>query len=348
MVGRGPAEPRRRSDTVKSVIGSWSLATRALASALVVTAAAVPLGCGDDGDGGVVDPSPALRDNVDFPRPSNRSFRDLIGHFRQGPAVAPSVSLLEPGANRFGFALFDRGNRQIGDLDVALYIAGGIDETAHGPFEADYNRIEVESEFQSRNSAQDPDSARSVYVAQVKFPRPGSYVVSAVTKLNGRLVAASPAQVRVRGDSRIPGVGDRAVRVHTPTVESVGGDVDQIETRVPPDSMHEVDLADALERGRPVALLFSSPALCESRVCGPVTDVAEQVKSELEDQADFIHVEFYEDNDVSKGARPQALAWGLDSEPWLFTIDADGVVAARIQGAFSAGELRDAVRRALR
>lgn len=272
----------------------------------------------------------------------------MIGKLRQGPVVAPSVSLLEPGANRFGFALFDRGNRQIGELDVALYVAGGIDETVHGPFHADYRRIEVDSEFQSRNSAEDPDSARSVYVAQVKFPRPGSYVVSAVTKLNGRLVAASPAQVRVRRGAGVPGVGDRAVRVHTPTVESVGGNVDQIETRVPPDSMHEVDLAGALERGRPVALLFSSPALCESRVCGPVTDVAEQVKSEFDDEADFIHVEFYEDNDASKGARSQALAWGLDTEPWLFTIDADGVVAARIEGAFSADELRDAVRRALR
>jgi hypothetical protein len=332
---------------VKSVIGSWGLATRALVGALVAAAAVLPLGCGDEGNGAGTDPPPPPQE-VDFPIPSNRSFRDVIGHLRQGPVVAPSVSLLEPGTNRFGFALFDRGNRQIGDLEVALYVAGGLDETAHGPFEADYRRIEVDSEFQSRNSAQDPDSARSVYVAKVKFQRPGSYVVSAVTKLNGRLVAASPAQVRVRRDTAIPGVGDRAVRVHTPTVESVGGNVDQIETRVPPDSMHEVDLADALDRGRPVALLFSSPALCESRVCGPVTDVAEQVKSEFDDQADFIHVEFYEDNDLSKGARPQSRAWGLNTEPWLFTINADGDVAARIEGAFSADEMRDAVRRALR
>jgi hypothetical protein len=318
---------------------------RALAGALVAATAVVPLGCGDEGSNAGVGTAPPP---PDFPIPSGRSFRDVVGKLRQGPAVAPSVSLLEPGTNRFGFALFDRGNRQIGDLDVALYVAGGIDETAHGPFHADYRRIEVDSEFQSRNSAEDPDSARSVYVAEVKFGRPGSYVVSAVTKQAGRLVAASPAQVRVRQDPGVPGVGDRAVRVHTPTVESVGGNVDQIETRVPPDSMHEVDLADALDRGRPTVLLFSSPALCESRVCGPVTDVAEQVKSEFEDDADFIHLEFYEDNDASKGARSQAIAWGLDTEPWLFTIDADGVVAARIEGAFSADELRDAVRRALR
>ncbi|MGH2978005.1 MAG: hypothetical protein ACRDLQ_00020 [Solirubrobacterales bacterium] len=287
-------------------------------------------------------------ETVKFPKPSGRSFRDLIGQLRQGPVVAPSVSLLEPGENRFGFALFDRGNRQIGDLEVALYFARGIDETAHGPFDAHYDRIEVEPEFRSRNSSEDPDSARSVYLAAVDFPRTGTYVVSAVTELNGRLVAASPAQVRVGHARNVPGVGDRAVRVHTPTVESVGGDIEQIETRVPPDSMHEVDLAAALDRGRPVALLFSTPALCQSRVCGPVTDVAEQVKSEFEDEVDFIHMEFFEDNDPSKGLRSQVRAWGLETEPWVFTIDGDGIVAARIEGAFSADELRGAVRRALR
>jgi hypothetical protein len=97
-----------------------------------------------------------------------------------------------------------------------------------------------------------------------------------------------------------------------------------------------------------VILLFSSPALCECRVCGPVTDVAEQVKSEFDGAADFIHVEFFEDNDASKGPRAAARAWRLTSEPMLFAIDSRGVIADRIQGAYSADELRAAVRKALR
>jgi hypothetical protein len=326
---------------------SWGSSRRALAGALASAVVAIPLGCGDEQNGGVAD-GPQPPPPAKFPQPSGRSFRDLIGHFPGGPVVAPSVSVLEPGKNRFGFGLFDRGNRQIGGLEVALYVARGVDETVHGPFVAEYEPIEVEPEFRSRTSSADPDSAQSVYVARPSFARRGTYVAGALALLNGRLVAATPAQVRV-GDSReVPGVGDRAVRVHTPTVESVGGNVDEIETRVPPDTMHEVDLAEALDRNRPVALLFSSPALCESRVCGPVTDVAEQVKSEFEDDMDFIHVEFYEDNDLNKGPRQAARAWGLSVEPFVFTIDKDGIVAARIQGAFSPDELRDAVRRALR
>jgi hypothetical protein len=95
-------------------------------------------------------------------------------------------------------------------------------------------------------------------------------------------------------------------------------------------------------------LLFATPALCQSRICGPVTDVTEQVKSEFEGDADFIHMEIYNDNDLKKGSRPQFRAWKLRKEPVLFTIGRDGRVMDRVQGAFSVDELRAAVRRAIR
>jgi hypothetical protein len=323
---------------------------RAAASVLVLAAAIPGTGCGDDGGNAAGSNGQTAVEgasSVNFPRPSNRSLRVLMRNLNPGPELAPSVSVLDSGRSRFGFALFDRGNRQIGGLEVALYVAPGLDETARGPFVARYHPIEVEPEFRSQNTAEDPDSARSVYVAEVPFRRTGNYLVAAVTKLNGRLVGAV-TQVMVGGDPRVPAPGDKAIRVHTPTKESVGGDLDEIETRIPPDTMHEVDLAEALDARRPVVVLFATPALCESRVCGPVTDVAEQVKSEFEDEADFIHMEIYNDNDPKKGVRSQLRAWHLRQEPFLFTIDSDGRVAARLEGAFSADELRDAVRKAIR
>ena len=329
-----------------------TLSARAsLAAVLLLAAGLVAGGCGGDGEqpAASTETSGSVGNsvNVDFPQPSNRSMRVLVGKLRQGPELAPSVAVLEPGRNRFGFALFDRGNRQIGGLEVALYVARGLDETARGPFVARWRKIEVKPQFRSQSSVEDPDSAKSLYVRELSFPRAGNYLVAAVTKLNGRLVAAL-TQVSVDGDSRVPGPGDRAIRVHTPTVQSSGGDVDKIETRVPPDTMHDVDLADALDAHRPVVLLFATPALCESRLCGPVTDVAEQVKSEFGDKADFIHMEIYRDNEVAKGPRPQFTAWHLSKEPVLFTIGRDGRVVDRLEGAFSVEELRAAVRAATR
>src|SRR5688572_33361486 len=82
LVERGPAASRRRSDTVKLVIGSRAIAKRALVSALVAATAVVPLGCGDEGNRTSVGPTPPP---PDFPVPSNRSFRDVIEKLRQGP-----------------------------------------------------------------------------------------------------------------------------------------------------------------------------------------------------------------------------------------------------------------------
>ena len=38
------------------------------------------------------------------------------------------------------------------------------------------------------------------------------------------------------------------------------------------------------------------------------------------------------DNDLEKGLRPPLRAFELQTEPWLFTVDARGWVAARLEG----------------
>jgi hypothetical protein len=326
-----------------------ALATALAAVAIALAACGSDDDDGDDSAGAGTNTSTVVSRREDFPRPSGRSLRDLVAKLRQGPALAPSVKVLEPGRNRFGFALFDRGSRQIGGLEVALYVSRGVDETAHGPYTATYEPIGVEGRYRSRTTAEDADSAQSVYTATLPFTSAGPYLVSAVVKgPQEEQVATSPAQIRVTDDPTVPSIGDPAVRVHTPTLESVAGDAEKIDTRIPPDSMHDVDLADALDRHRPVILLFATPALCQSRVCGPVTDVAEQVKAEYGDRADFIHMEIYNDNDPNKGLRPQVEAWGLRTEPFLFAIDRRGRVAERLDGAFSVAELEAATRKALR
>lgn len=325
-----------------------------LAAVLSLFLAAIVIsGCGG-GDDDAQEPEPAeatapqaLR-AAGFPKPSNRSMREVLRRMRQGPLLASTVTVLEPGRNRFGFGLFDRGNRQIGDIKVGLYYSRGLDETAHGPVGVRWEQLEVEPKFRSKQTVDDPDAARSVYVADLNLPAPGGYLISAVAELGNRLVATSPTQVTVIRDRDVPKVGDRAIRVHTPTRESVGGNIKSIETRVPPDTMHEVDLADSLDNQRPVLLIFSTPAFCKSRVCGPVTDIAEEVKAEYDDRMDFIHMEIYKDNDLSKGPRPQFKAWRLPGEPFAFAIDSKGIIAERLEGAFSAAELTAAVRKALR
>jgi hypothetical protein len=107
--------------------------------------------------------------------------------------------------------------------------------------------------------------------------------------------------------------------------------------------MNKTDFHDVLGK-KPIVLLFATPKFCQSRVCGPVVDEASQVQRQYGNQAEFIHMEIYNDNDPAKGVRPQVRAFHLPSEPWLFVIDRRGIIRTAIEGAFSAQELTQAVK----
>jgi hypothetical protein len=313
---------------------------------LLLLPAFLALGCGDsEDDGGEAAPPPAKAE--DFPKAKGKTLAQLRADLGPGPVLAPSVFELEPGVNRIGFGVFDRARKQVITNKAALYVARAGGGEARGPFPARYESLEVKPQFQSEGVKADPDSATSIYVAQVRFPKPGVYELLAAVELDDNLAAAvsSMGPLRVVEDGAVPEPGEPAVRVHTPTEADVGGDLQQIDTRAPPSTMHDADLYDILG-SKPAMLIFATPALCVSRVCGPVVDIAEQVKASYDGDAEFIHMEIYNDNELDKGLREQVTKWHLMTEPWVFTIDRDGKIAARLEGAFSARELEAALAKA--
>lgn len=315
-----------------------------LAAVLLVLVALLASGCGDsEDDGGDAPPPPARAE--DFPDPAGKTIAEIREGLGPGPVLSPSVSLLEPGPNRLAFGLFDRARKQIVDAPAAIYLAPLEGGPVRGPFTARYESLEVKPQFQSEGVKADPDSATSIYVAEVKLPKPGDYEVLGVVQLDDNLAAAERVAVRVVRDGPVPEPGEPAISVETPTKADVGGNVAQIDTRVPPGSMHDADLSEVLGQ-KPVMLIFATPALCQSRVCGPVVDIAEQVKAGYDGDAEFIHMEIYNDNELDKGFREQVIKWKLPTEPWVFTIDRAGKVAARLEGAFSARELEQALAKA--
>jgi hypothetical protein len=334
---------------------------RRLPAAVVLAALAaisLPLSaCG--GDDSSDKPKPAaqpLATAADFPAPEGRSMLEIKRGLGPGPVLAPTVSVVGTGKDRYGFGLFDRARKQIAQTPVALYVQRSGSTKVSGPFLARDLPLEVKPPYQSETVAKDPDAAKSLYVADISIKTPGDYAVLGVAKLDGRLVATDPIGLRVSADDPIPNVGEPAPRIDTPTVESAGGDVSTIDTRTPPDTMHDVNFADVLGK-KPIILLFATPALCQSRVCGPVVDIAEEVKAENKGDAAFIHMEIYRDNTIAQGClegtrpptacfRPQVIAYDLPTEPWAFAIDRSGKVVARLEGAFSKGELEDALKRA--
>ena len=256
---------------------------------------------------------------------------------------------LRTGKHRFGFALFSPSRKQITDASVAVYTAPAGGGPASGPYLARWESLAVRPQFQSRQTASDPDAAKSIYTAEIPFDKPGQYNIVGIARIGGKLVPATTPSpgvvVKKESPDPIPAVGTQPPRIHTPTVADAGGDVASIDTRLPPSSMHDADFADVLGK-KPVVLLFATPQLCQSRVCGPVVDVAEQVKASSGDDVEFIHMEIFNNNRIDDGVRPQMVAFHLQTEPWLFVFDRSGKVAARIEGAFSERELKDAIAKA--
>ena len=182
-----------------------------------------------------------------------------------------------------------------------------------------------------------------MYESQVPFRKPGDYAVLVVTQTGNTYVAA-PTQVKVKTklQDQVPDVGEQAPKVATDTLESVKGNEELLDTRVPPSDMH-AESFDQVVGKKPVALLFATPQLCQSRVCGPVTDVALQLKSQYGDRVEFIHQEVYEDNDPQQGVRRPLQEFRLPSEPWLFMVGADGRITARLEGSFGLNAFENAL-----
>ncbi len=328
----GPTQPLRRA-----------LVALPLAAALIAS------GCGGSSDdtstGGTSAPSAS-----DFPDPAGKSLPELAREGSQSDLmVAPTESVFDVGANRYGFGVFAVEGDPVDDAQVAIYAAPSGSNTSKdvvGPFPAVSSSLITPAAFQSQTTSQDPDAATTVYTTEVDFPRAGKWDVLAMIRGDdGSYTYSAIHTADVGAKDDIPDVGDEAPAIHTPTADDVGGDLTKIDTRNPADTMHDTDLADVAGE-EPVVLLFATPALCQSRVCGPVVDIAEQVKSERPDDAAYIHMEIFNDNDPNKGARPEVLDYGLQTEPWLFVLDADGKVSTRIEGAFSKEELEGAIDKA--
>jgi hypothetical protein len=313
--------------------------------AAIVLAAAlamIVLGCGEKSEPSVSSTSAPAAST--FPTTDGGTLDDILADNDPGDnlVVALAGRDFTLGENRLAVGVFNVDQSpNSADLKMAIYIAHGAGGKAEGPFPAQRESLATEPAFSSQTTSTDPDAAKAVYVTHVDLKQPGEYRVVAVVDDGGSRVATRTDSIVAHAKDPIPGVGDMAPVIHTPTVDDVG-DITKIDTRVPPDTMHNVDFADVVGK-KPVVLVFATPALCQSRVCGPVVDVAEQVKNERPDDAAFIHMEIWNDNDPNKGPRPQLLAYNLQTEPWLFVIGSDGKISTRIEGAFSVDELNKAL-----
>jgi hypothetical protein len=283
-----------------------------------------------------------------FPDSSGKTLQQVAEEVKGAGSVevGMATSVFTVGKDRVAFGMIDdQGQFVYGP--TAIYVAPTPGSPARGPYAAPADVLITEGRYRSRQAAEETDPFAAVYQAEVPFNKKGPWAILVVTK-SGNTFVAAPARIEVNTKKAdpIPDVGESPPNVATDTLASVKGNEKLLDTRVPPSDMH-ADSFDKVVGKKPVALLFSTPQLCQSRVCGPVTDVATQLKAKYGDRIEFIHQEVYVDNDTNKGLRPPLKAFRLPTEPWLFVVDASGKITARLEGSFGISAFENALKTGL-
>ena len=253
--------------------------------------------------------------------------------------VAVASTDLAVGNNRVAFGLIRPGKGPIKDAQVNvetfLLKASGPD----GPRQSLPAKFEVW-----------PEGAGGVYIAELTFDETGEWGLGFMLKDPDGTEAQAGTRVQVKSESATPALGAAAPRSQNKTSRDVIS-LDELTTDPDPDpSLYAKTLSEALDEGKPLVVSFSTPAYCKTATCGPQLDTIKQLKTELSEQVNFLHVEVYDnppeirDGGISVAKLSPTLAeWGLPTEPWTFVIDADGKVRAKYEGYVSSAELEEAI-----
>ena len=194
-----------------------------------------------------------------------------------------------------------------------------------------------------------PYGTRGLYTTEMRFPGAGKVTLEIAVQASDGASQTAELQFEVKERPFTPSVGEPAVTSASKTFDSVGGFA-----KLTTGSLHDRDLyattiADAVSGGKPTVIVFASPAFCTNAVCGPQVEVLQQLKDKYIGQANFIHVDFYENpdeiqGDLERGRISSAVReWRLPSIEWTFVIDGAGIVASRFEAFATIEELEAAL-----
>ena len=204
-------------------------------------------------------------------------------------------------------------------------------------------------------------SNRGVFVAPITFDvagdatpaNPGLWELDITANAADGSTVETTTALRVASSPSTPGVGDPAPRSVTPTAAEAE-DLSHITSAPDPDpDLYRLSVHQALEAGKPLVVLFSTPAFCVSATCGPQLEILGQLKDRYGDQANFIHVEVFEDPHLIEGNRarasqvPAVEEWGLPTEPWTFVVDREGRVSDKFEQFTPEDVLEEALKKVL-
>jgi hypothetical protein len=254
------------------------------------------------------------------------------------PVIVSSEHVV--GENRLVFTLIDGQNAVVAAPDVA--VEARLFDLARDPATPTQT---------AEGIAMDSGDGRTLYRAHVEFPCAGRWGLEFAVGLPGG--ETNPRlYLSVQPEPVTPALGEAAPRSESATASSPD-ELREISSDPEPDpAFYELSIAEAVTSGRPSVIAFATPAFCQTATCGPVLDRLKEVAADYRDRVAFVNVEPYELQMTPNGLQPllgeegqlqpvpAVTEWGLRVEPYVFVVDAEGRVAAKLEGAIDEEELR--------
>ena len=265
-------------------------------------------------------------------------------------SVFLAVNEVLPGPHRFPFVVVDGESAAVTGARIQVRFVRLIGERDEFRFEApaeefvaggSYNHVHEDGQVHVH------DLVRSYYlIADADFEEGLWRADLEVHPASGSAFSASTV-FQVGQRTSTPQVGDPAPPSLHPTINDVAT-LDLLTTADPPlPALYEHTVAGALASNEPFVVAFSTPAFCTSAMCGPVTAVVGDLHRQLGDRVRFIHLEPFDLHIARSEGRlvfgSTASEWNLETEPWVFVVNAAGRVAARFEGLVGTAELEPAI-----
>lgn len=272
-------------------------------------------------------------------------------------ALQPLITTAEltVGQNRFAFGLAKQ-SKLIERADVLVRVFDLQGTEAHltaesnAPFRPVANPVAEKKVHRHADGSLHVHDAttevRGVYVAHLTFTRSGKWGVELVARQPDGSSETARLTVVVRETPTTPAVGSPAPRSRNLIASDVKN-LRQISTSERPDPrLHQTRIADAIAMGKPQLIVFATPQFCTSRMCGPVVEIVRTLLPTYGKRMVFTHQEIWQDF-ATKKVFSTIEEWRLESEPWIFIVDGQGMIRARFEGLVTARELETALQNVL-
>jgi len=250
-------------------------------------------------------------------------------------AVSPQNSTFLIGVNRLSFALTTPDTKAVIGAVASwdLQRRGGT-PVAHGTLQfigPEYGQIPV-------------------YLGVGKFPETGEWEFLVRANMPGGSALDGHAFVNVTTQSPELPVGfsvTKATNLKQRVARDVAGDLTQLDSAVKdgkadPDAFHDASIQDGLDQHKSMVLYFGEPGRCVSQTCGPTIQVLAKLYPQYRDQFLFEHIEVH-DPASGNAFNPVYVAFGLQSEPWVYVINSQGIVSDRFEGPLTVEQLKGAL-----